>query len=68
MKITDVTLTLFSWDSIPSTIYGHHTARPTGKSDLGLLAVTTDDGITGHAFLGTLFNPASLTGRASFAF
>ena len=39
MKITDVTLTLFSWESIPSTIYGHHTARPTGKSDLGLLAV-----------------------------
>ena len=23
MKITDVTLTLFSWESIPSTIYGH---------------------------------------------
>ncbi len=31
MKITDVTLTLFAWESIPSTIYGHHTARPTGK-------------------------------------
>src|SRR3974390_217821 len=60
MKITDVTLTLFSWESIPSTIYGHHTARPTGKSDLGLLAVMTDDGITGHAFLGTSPNPASL--------
>src|ERR1700752_933846 len=62
MKITDVTLTLFSWESIPSTIYGHHTARPTGKSDLGLLAVTTDQGITGHAFLGTSSNPASLDG------
>ena len=47
MKITDVALTLFAWESIPSTIYGHHTARPTGKSDLGLLAITTDDGITG---------------------
>src|SRR5271166_4581843 len=52
MKITDVSLTLFSWESIPSTIYGHHTARPTGKSDLGLLAITTDQSITGHAFLG----------------
>ena len=31
MKITDVTLTLFAWESIPSTIYGHHTARPTGQ-------------------------------------
>ena len=59
MKITDVTLTLFAWESIPSTIYGHHTARPTGKSDLGLLAVTTDEGVTGHAFLGTSSNPAS---------
>src|SRR2546422_861667 len=64
MKITDVTLTLFAWDSIPSTIYGHHTARPTGKSDLGLLAVTTDQGLTGHAFLGTSSNPASLDGPA----
>jgi L-alanine-DL-glutamate epimerase-like enolase superfamily enzyme len=68
MKITDVTLTLFSWESIPSTIYGHHTARPTGKSDLGLLAVTTDDGITGHAFLGTSSNPASLDGPGLIRF
>jgi len=29
MKITDVALTLFAWESIPPTIYGHHTrARP----------------------------------------
>ena len=62
MKITDVTLTLFSWESIPLTIYGHHTARPTGMSDLGLLAITTDDGLVGHAFLGTSSNPASLDG------
>src|SRR3984893_16851287 len=68
MKITDVTLTLFSWDSIPSTIYGHHTARPTGKSDLGLLAITTDGGITGHAFLGTSSNPASLDGPGLISF
>src|SRR5262249_31068361 len=62
VKITDVTLTLFSWESIPSTTYGHHTARPTGKSDLGLLRVMTDEGIEGHAFLGTSSNPASLDG------
>src|SRR6201993_2906903 len=68
MKITDVTLTLFSWDSIPATIYGHHTARPTGKSDLGLLAITTDDAITGHAFLGTSSNPASLDGPGLIRF
>jgi L-alanine-DL-glutamate epimerase-like enolase superfamily enzyme len=62
MKITDVTLTLFPWESIPPTIYGHHTAPPTGKSDLGLLEVTTDAGVAGHAFLGTSSNPASLDG------
>ena len=68
MKITDVSLTLFSWDSIPSTIYGHHTARPTGKSDLGLLRIQTDDGIEGHAFLGTSSNAASLDGPALIRF
>ena len=68
MKITDVTLTLFSWESIPSTIYGHHTARPTGKSDLGLLRVVTDEGIEGNAFLGTSSNPASLDGPGLIRF
>ena len=68
MKITDVSLTLFAWDSIPATIYGHHTARPTGKSDLGLLAVETDEGVTGHAFLGTSSNPASLDGPGLIRF
>src|SRR3954453_7113269 len=62
MKITDVTLTLFSWESIPTTIYGHHSARPTGQSDLGLLRIVTDEGIEGNAFLGTSSNPASLDG------
>src|SRR5437763_15313269 len=68
MKITDVTLTLFAWDSIPATIYGHHTARPTGNSDLGLLRIATDEGIEGHAFLGTSSNPASLDGPALIRF
>ena len=68
MKITDVTLTLFAWESIPSTIYGHHTARPTGKSDLGLLRIATDEGIEGHAFLGTSSNPASLDGPGLIRF
>ena len=68
MNITDVTLTLFAWESIPATIYGHHTARPTGKSDLGLLEVMTDAGVAGHAFLGTSSNPASLDGPALIRF
>ncbi len=68
MKITDVTLTLFAWDSIPPTIYGRHTARPTGSSDLGLLSVVTGEGVTGHAFLGTSSNPASLDGPGLIRF
>src|SRR5438045_168397 len=68
MKITDLTLTLFAWESIPSTIYGHHTARPTGQSDLGLLRLMTDEGIEGHAFLGTSSNPASLDGPGLIRF
>jgi L-alanine-DL-glutamate epimerase-like enolase superfamily enzyme len=62
MKITDVSLTLFAWDSIPPTSYGQHSARPTGKSDLGLLRIHTDEGVEGHAVLGTSSNPASLDG------
>src|ERR1700751_4281219 len=68
MKITDVSLTLFAWESIPSTIYGHHTARPTGKSDLVLLRILTDEGLEGHAFLGTSSNPASLDGPGLIRF
>src|SRR5712691_11862218 len=68
MTINEVTLTLFGWESIPSTIYGHHTARPTGKSDLGLLRVVTGEGIEGHAFLGTSSNPASLDGPGLIRF
>jgi hypothetical protein len=50
MEMSDVTLTLFSWESIRSTIYGHHTARLTGNSDLGLLAITTDEGLPATLF------------------
>lgn len=52
MKITDVSITLFSWDDIPETNYAPH-KRFGGSSKLGLLSVVTDDGVTGHAFLGS---------------
>jgi len=64
MKIKDVTLTLFSWDDIPATSYGAHTGRFSGGSKLGLLAITTDQGITGHAFLGSAFYPADMDGAS----
>jgi L-alanine-DL-glutamate epimerase-like enolase superfamily enzyme len=62
MRITDVTLTLFAWENIPATSYGSHTGKFSGSSKLGLLAIHTDQGITGHAFLGSAFNAADLDG------
>jgi L-alanine-DL-glutamate epimerase-like enolase superfamily enzyme len=59
MKITDVSVTLFAWDDIPPTQYGGHTGRFSGRSDLGLVAVATDEGEVGHAFLGASSRPAS---------
>jgi L-alanine-DL-glutamate epimerase-like enolase superfamily enzyme len=58
MKITDVSLTLFSWDDIPATQYGF-TSRFAGSSALGLLCLRTDDGVEGHAFLGSASNSAA---------
>jgi len=59
MNIADVSLTLFKWDNIPATQYGHHTGRFQGQSDLGLLTVQTGEGLAGHAFLGAAQRPAS---------
>jgi L-alanine-DL-glutamate epimerase-like enolase superfamily enzyme len=53
VKITDVTLTLFAWENIPATTYGRHTGKFGGQSQLGLLALRTDEGVEGHAFLGS---------------
>jgi L-alanine-DL-glutamate epimerase-like enolase superfamily enzyme len=68
MKITDVSLTLFAWENIPPVAYGAQTARAIGSSDLGLLAIETDQGLVGHAFLGTSSNPASMDGPSLIRF
>ncbi len=62
MKITDVTLTLFAWDDIPATQYGQH-SKFAGTSSLGLLTLRTDEGVEGHAFLGSAANPATTDGQ-----
>ena len=62
MKITDVSLTLFAWDGIPPTQYGLH-SRFAGSSALGLLRIRTDDGVEGHAFLGSASNSAATDGQ-----
>jgi L-alanine-DL-glutamate epimerase-like enolase superfamily enzyme len=64
MKITDVTLTLFAWDDIPATTYGRHTGRFSGQSQLGLVTITTDGGLQGHAFLGSAMRGAHMDGHS----
>jgi L-alanine-DL-glutamate epimerase-like enolase superfamily enzyme len=68
VKITDVTLTLFAWTDIPATTYGRHTGRFSGKSQLGLLTVRTDEGVEGHAFLGSAQRGAHLDGESLIQF
>jgi len=63
MKITDVTLTLFAWDDIPATTYGAHSGRFGGSSQLGLLRIVADQGLEGHALLGSAMNPATTDGQ-----
>jgi L-alanine-DL-glutamate epimerase-like enolase superfamily enzyme len=58
MKIDAVELTLFAWDEIPPTRYSQGAQNTGGHSNLGLLRISTDAGIEGHAFLGSAFNPA----------
>ena len=60
MKITDVTVTLFKWEGIPVTNYSPLSGKIGGESDLGLVTISTDEGIDGHAFLGSSSQPASL--------
>src|SRR5215467_12700327 len=64
MKITDVTLTLFGWSGIPPTTYGRHTGRFAGKSQLGLVTIRTDEGVEGHAFLGSAMRGAQFDGES----
>src|SRR6266568_3920454 len=64
MKITDVRLTLFAWDDIPATTYGRHTGRFSGKSQLGLVTVETDEGVPGHAFLGSSMRGGHIDGQS----
>jgi L-alanine-DL-glutamate epimerase-like enolase superfamily enzyme len=64
MKIVDVALTLFRWDGIPPVIYGPNIRMPGGSSTLGLLAISTDEGVSGHAVLGGATRGAELEGRA----
>src|SRR6266566_3089538 len=68
MKIDAVEVTLFAWDDIPPTRYTQGTHNTSGRSNLGLLRIGTDDGIEGHAFLGSAVNPAETDAGALIRF
>jgi L-alanine-DL-glutamate epimerase-like enolase superfamily enzyme len=68
MKIDAVELTLFSWDDIPPTRYTPGSQNITGRSNLGLLRIATDEGIEGHALLGSALNPGETDAGALIRF
>jgi L-alanine-DL-glutamate epimerase-like enolase superfamily enzyme len=67
MRIDAVELTLFAWDDIPPTRYSQG-AQTSGTSNLGLLRISTDVGLEGHAFLGSAYNPADTDAGALIRF
>ena len=60
MKIVDVSVTLFAWRNIPAVQYSDRNPVAATTSELGLVALVTDEGITGHAFLGSSIRGARL--------
>lgn len=60
MKITDVSITMFSWDNIPETHYRKGWPPVKGSVEIGLLAIHTGEGVTGHAFLGNSSQSAAV--------
>jgi L-alanine-DL-glutamate epimerase-like enolase superfamily enzyme len=64
MRIDDVSLTLFHFEGLPPTSYAAHLSNTSGRSELGLVRIRTDDGLEGHAFLGSAMRPAGLEAKA----
>ena len=60
MKIVDVSVTLFTWRNIPAVQYSDRNPIATPTSELGLVKLVTDEGIEGHAFLGSSIRGARL--------
>ena len=54
MKITDVSVTQFEQKDIRELSFGPHNAPTGGVSILGLVTLSTDEGLQGHAFLGSV--------------
>src|SRR3546814_5039235 len=54
----------WSSDVCSSDLYGQHTGKFAGHSQLGLLTISTDEGIDGHAFLGSASRGAQMDGES----
>jgi L-alanine-DL-glutamate epimerase-like enolase superfamily enzyme len=50
MRVTDLSITLHRWDVPPTT---YRDAFGGGSTDVGVVTLTTDEGIVGHSFLGS---------------
>lgn len=60
MKIVDVTVTQFEQRGIRELSFGPHNAPTGGTSVLGLVTLKTDEGLEGHAFLGSITKSSEL--------
>lgn len=49
MKVTDLTITLHRWD-VPKVTYANAAG---GSKEVGVVTIKTDEGVEGHAFLGS---------------
>ncbi len=59
MRISDVSVTIWEWADIPPTRYTRSVASSeSGSSQLGLVRISTDEGLEGHAFVGSSLAPA----------
>lgn len=58
MRITDLSVTVFSWEGLQPLRYSTHVQSTTASCRLGLLEVFTDDGPVGRAFIGSPVAPA----------
>ncbi len=65
MKITDLSMTVFEWKTGAWRSGSHYSS---GNSQLGVVTVTTDEGLEGHSFLGTSRQPASEFGPSLIGF
>ena len=53
MRITDVKVTVWEWKDVPPTRYTLRVKTGSRTAQMGLVRIITDEGIEGHAFLGS---------------